>query len=413
MKLKIKATEIYDHTIHSRKRIFINEGSSRSSKTYSTCQALFVMMHERQYQNDVFTVVRKTLPSLKATAYKDFLDIVKSNGTYKKRNHNKSDLTYQIGTNVIEFISVDDYNKIKGRKRRFLFINEANELSYDDFVQLALRTTGRIFMDYNPSHDEYHWIETKVKLRSDVEVLRSTYLDNPFNNEETIREIEMLKDTDPNLWRIYGLGLMGIASARIFTHFQYCDEMPENYITKMYGIDFGFNHPTAVMEIRETDDAIYVDELVYKSGWVNSQLIFALKGWEKMTEDDRNKAMTVYGNTESDFPDLGIDGNSEIFCDSAEPARIEDIRLAGFNAKASNKDVKDGIDTVKSKKIYMTKRSVNAWKEQRGYSWKTTSDGKILDEPVRVFDDAMCAIRYPIHTHEQNKGKAPKIRTLG
>lgn len=384
MKLALEATPIFDRTQGRTERIVINEGSSRSSKTYSIMQMLFVKMLKES--GILITVTRKTLPSLKATAYRDFLDILNKNDVYNPANHNKTELTYRIGNNEIEFISVDNFEKVKGRKRDYLFCNEANELNFNDFTQLALRTTKQIFMDYNPSHDEYHWIEEKIKTRDDIFIIKSTYKDNPFNSKETIMEIERLKDTDPNLWRIYGLGLMGIASARIYTHFELIDEMPEQGET-IYGLDFGFNHPTALVEVREYDDAYYVDELIYESGMTNLDLI------ERMRE-------------------LGVQKGKFVFCDSAEPARIEEIRRSGFNAHSSDKDVKKGIDTLKSKKIYITKRSINLQKEHKGYSWKTTADGKILDEPVRVNDDLMCAARYAIHTYITGKTKRPNIRTL-
>ncbi len=335
---------------------------------------------------EVFTVVRKTLPALKSTAMKDFFEILDTYKIYKEEFHNKSTNSYFLHGNEFEFISVDDYSKVKGRKRKYLFMNEANELTYNDFVQLSIRTTGQIFMDYNPSHSEDHWIEEKIKTRNDVDVFKSTYKDNPFLNQETINEIERLKDADPNLWRIYGLGLMGIASARIYNHFQLCDELPESGET-IYGLDFGFNHPTALVEIREYDDAYYIDELIYASGMTNNDLI------EKMR-------------------DLGINKGKYLFCDSAEPNRIEEIRRAGFNAHLSDKDIRKGIDTIKSKKIYITKRSINLLKEYRSYSWKTTTDGAILDEPVRVMDDALCAMRYGIYTYIAKRAKRPNIRLL-
>jgi len=385
MELNIIATQIQKQTASRKERIVINSGSSRSSKTYSMMQLLVLKMFEEK--NLVITVVRKTLPSLKATAYRDFMDILNKHNLYNPNNHNKTELTYKIGTNEIEFISIDNFEKVKGRKRTYLFCNEANELTFDEFTQLALRTTKQIFLDFNPSHDEYHWIETKVKTRDDVYVINSTYKDNPFNSPEVVKEIERLKDVDPNLWRIYGLGLMGLTNSRIYNHFGLIDLLPENYNERFYGLDFGFNHPTALVEVREKDDEFYIKELIYSSGLTNSDLITRIK-------------------------ELGINDNDYIFCDSAEPQRIEEIRRAGFNAFSSDKDVKKGIDTVKSKKINMTKDSINLQKEYRGYSWKTTADGKVLDEPVRVNDDLMCATRYAIHTHLNNQNGEVNIRII-
>jgi len=389
MLIETDGTEILEKLTTAKQRIVINEGSSRSGKTYAIIQHLVNIALANKNKNLVFSIVRKTLPSLKASAYRDFLEILEKYGIYNENFHNKSDLAYMLSGNLFEFFSMDQYDKVKGRKRDYLFMNEANEdgISFNHFTQLSMRTSLQIFIDYNPSHDEFHWIEDKVKKRKNVVVFHSTYIDNPFLSDETIFEIESLKDTDPNLWRIYGLGLMGIASVRIYTHFQYVDTLPIEYNEMFYSLDFGYNHPTSLNQIIEVDDKYYVHELIYSSGLTNSDLI------RKMEE-------------------LKIDKNKFIFCDSAEPQRIEELRRAGFNAYGSNKDVKKGIDTVKSKKIYITKDSINLQKEARGYSWKTTADGKILDEPVKLNDDGMDSMRYGVHTYLEMKNKQPNIRVI-
>jgi len=428
VKKKIKATWLLQQNALSKWRITINEGSSRSAKTYSLMQMWVGKLFSEE--NIVITVTRKTLPALKATAYKDFLQILNEQNLYNPSCHNKSDHTYAVTRKIknikqnpddedtfrtsvseIEFISVDNFDKVKGRKRDYLHCNEANELNYQDFTQLAIRTTKQIFLDYNPSHEDDHWIEEKVKTRDDVVIIHSTYQDNPFLEREVILEIERLKDTDPNLWKIYGLGIRGIAEARIYTHFELIDEMPENFRDQFYGLDFGFNHPTALVEIRESDDAFYIDEKIYASGLTNSVLIWKMKNWQNMTNEEKENAKKI-GLAESDFPDLNINKNKFLFCDHAEPARIEEIKRAGYNAHNSNKDVEKGIDTIKSKKIYITKRSLNILRESKIYSWKTTADGKVLDEPVMLNDDAMCAMRYGIHSYLTNMARQPSIRVF-
>jgi phage terminase large subunit len=325
-------------------------------------------------QGIVFTVARKTLPALKASAYRDFLEILNTHQLYNPNNHNKSDLHYTIGQSMVEFISVDNFDKVKGRKRDYLLMNEANEMSFYDFTQLSMRTTKQIYMDYNPSHSSEHWIEEKIKTRDDVTFIHSTYKDNPFLDKEVIFEIERLKETDPNLWRIYGMGELGIATAKVYSHFQMCDALPDTYNRRVYGIDFGYNAPTAVGEVREKDDDYYCKELVYERGLTNSDLIMKLE-------------------------ELGISKTDDVFCDSAEPQRIEELQRAGYNAKPSNKDVNKGIDTVKSKKIFLTKDSINAWREYGMYSYKTTSDGKVLEDIIKANDHFMDGgIRYPIHS---------------
>lgn len=381
MKLKLQATTVYLRNYQSKARILCNEGSSRSSKTYSLAQLAFTKLMSETGEDGKgikISCVRKTLPALKASAYLDFLEVVKKDGAYDEKCHNKTDLTYTIGNNVIEFFSIDSDDKVKSRKRDYLWIVESNELSFQEFTQLALRTSKQIYLEYNPSHEDDHWLETQIKTRPDCLYIHSTYKDNPFLDQNTIFEIERLETVDKNLWNVYGLGIRGFSGTRIYTHFQLCDSLPEEYDERIYGIDFGFNNETAVGELRSKDDNWYIKELVYEKGLTNSALITKLK------------------------EDFHINGLDPIYCDSAEPQRIEEMRKANLNAIGANKEVKKGIDTVKSKRIFLTKDSTNAIKESNKYSWKVTTDGKVTDEPVKAFDHFMDGgIRYPIHTHSR------------
>lgn len=377
MELKLKSTRLTADNYLSKTRITLNIGSARSSKTYSIMQMFLVRMLEEK--NILITVARKTLPALKGSAYRDWLYILNRNNLYNPENHNKTELIYRIGSNEIEFIAVDNFGKVKGRKRDYLFCNEANELNWDDYSQLALRTTKQIYLDLNPSHSEEHWIENKIKTKKSLTIIHSTYKDNPFLEKEIVEEIEDLKNTDQNLWRIYGLGIMGIAEARIFTHFQLCDELPEVYDERIYGLDFGFNHPTALVEVRIKDDVYYLKELIYETHLTNSMLIDRIK-------------------------ELGLEDT--IFGDSEDPNRIKEIQDAGINILPADKgkgSVKLGIDLIKSKVIYICKDSVNIYKESKVYSWKTTADGTITDEPAKISDHGMDASRYAIYTNSNKQ----------
>jgi len=323
----------------------------------------------------LYTVCRKSLPSLKGSAYRDFLDILKTNKIYNPLRHNKSELTYTIGNSEIEFISIDQHQKIKGRKRKDLFINEANELTFEDFTQLSLRTTGQIFIDLNPSHDEFHWIETKIKPRDDCEIIPSTYRDNPFLDDQTIKEIERLQTTDQNLWRIYGLGERALLTNQVYNHWQLCDKLPEG--ETIYGLDFGFNNPTALVKIVIHDDDTYCQEVIYQSFMTNADLIERLKNV--------------------------IKGDTLIIADSEDPARIREIKQAGFNIIGAHKgkdSVSSGIDMLKARKWYIEKHSDNLLKEIRGYKW-LEKDGEPTDVPVKFNDHALDAIRMAIFTHLQ------------
>ena len=163
--------------------------------------------------------------------------------------------------------------------------------------------------------------------------------------------------------------------------------LPEEFDEKIYCLDFGFNNPMCLLEIRIKDKKAYVKELLYQTGLLTSDLIAKLE-------------------------DLKIDKNKFLFCDSAEPDRIEEIRRAGYNTRKSDKEVKKGIDTVKSTPVFITKDSVNTLKESRMYSWKVTTDGKILEDPVKLNDHAMDTMRYGIRSYFTMLNTQPNVRTM-
>ena len=202
--LELKTTRIFTETLEAKTRIIVNQGGTRSSKTFSIAQVLFYkLLTEKDL---IISIVRETFPALRATAMRDFITILKEHGFYSESNHDKTNNIYKFGTNEVEFFSIDDEQKIRGRKRDYLWINESNEISEDKFIQLILRTTKQIYLDYNPSIDENHWIVTNVLNRDDITFIKSTYLDNPFLEDEIIREINRLKILDPSYWQVYGLG---------------------------------------------------------------------------------------------------------------------------------------------------------------------------------------------------------------
>ena len=302
---------------------------------------------------------------------KDFFTILKEWGWYDESNHNKSDNIYKLRNTEIEFISLDEPQKIRGRKRKVLWANEANELEYEDWRQLIMRTTGDIYLDYNPS-DEFSWIYDHVLTREDCELIKSTYLDNPFLEEMIVDEIERLKGTDENYWKIYGLGERGVSSSKIYSHWQLCDDIPEGS-ERIFGLDFGYNNQTCLAEVGIKDDNIYARERLYRSFMTNGDLIEWLKK-HKMRE-------------------------KIIYADSAEPDRIQEIEDAGFFIEKADKAVLRGIDEIKKRKFFITKDSVNGIKEAKNYSWKTGKDGKKIDEPVKHNDHFMDAVRYAVHTY--------------
>ncbi|MGL5132719.1 MAG: terminase large subunit, partial [Planktothrix sp.] len=230
---------------------------------------------------------------------------------------------------------------------------------------------------YNPS-DEFHWIYDEVLTRPDCILHIVTYKDNPFLSQETITEIEKLKDVDVNLWNVFGLGLRGSSIASIYPKWELIDKLP-NKGAKIYGIDFGFNNPTALIECELQENNIYSNELLYQTGLTNTDLIGLLK-------------------------QLIPNKNSQIYADSAEPDRIAEIKKAGFNVYPAFKDVKDGIDIIKRHNLFITKNSLNLIKETKSYKWKQDNQNRIIDEPVKYLDHLKDAERYAIASYYKQLG---------
>ena len=363
----IDTTNVFHKAYRSSTRITCLQGGTRSSKTYSLCQ-LFIVKALRE-TGKVFTICRKTLPALKGTAYRDVLELLKELGLYSEEYHNKSELSYSLNGNLIEFISVDQPQKIRGRKRNYLWLNEANEFTYEDYQQLILRTTEKVYLDYNPS-DPYSWIYEKVITRDDCTFFKSTYKANPFLDKDTIAEIERLKDLDPDYWQVYGLGEIGSIQTMIFRKFELVDEVQGRLVG--YGLDFGFtNSPSALVAVYQSDDNLYIKEMLYEKRLTNTDLANKLK-------------------------EFRIDRQSEIVADSAEPKSIEEVYRSGFNIKPAKKGagIHLGIDIMRRYKLHITKDSLNAIKEFRSYKWATDKNGDVLNVPVKVNDHLIDATRY-------------------
>lgn len=353
----------YDALYNNEARFIINEGGSRSSKTYSLCQ--LIMVYCLQNPQKVVSIIRKTFPALRATAMRDFLEVLKEAGIYEKTSHNMSEHIYTFPNgSIVEFFSVDDEQKIRGRKRHLAWCNEANELFLDDFTQLNMRTEQKLIFDYNPS-DSTSWL---YELPKDESILiKSTYRDNPFLPDSIKRQIEDLKRTDEALYQIYALGEHAISKANIYSNWTFLPHRPSRFTQFIYGCDFGFNHPTALMRIYWHEKDIFIEPVIYESYLTTSNLI------ERMAS-------------------LDIEKETEIIADHARPEIIAEMNNAGYNVLNANKVVKKGIDNVKTFGVFALDDK-NLLKEYQNYKWKKVGD-QILDEPVKLFDDAMDAVRY-------------------
>jgi phage terminase large subunit len=348
-------------------RFIINQGGSRSSKTYSLCQMLIVYCLTTP--NKMVSIVRKTFPTLRGTVMRDFFEVMRELELYDDKKHHKTEQIYHFDNgSQVEFFAADNEQKLRGRKRDVLWVNESNELNFEEFTQLNMRTTEKLIFDFNPS-ENFSWLYDLIS-RPEAILIHSTYKENPFLNESQVKEIENLIMYDESYYKIYALGEKGSGKTTIYTHYKYYEHLPEIKDT-IYGLDFGFNHPTCLIEMNWIDNTCYVKQLIYKSGLTSLDLV-------KLMDD------------------LEVSKKKEIACDAARPEIIEDLRRRGYNAKPAIKDVKDGIDSVKSSALFIHKESLDLLKEISAYKWKTNGD-IVLDEPVKVYDDAMDAMRYAIH----------------
>jgi len=365
--LEINYGPLFIKNWQAESKIVINQGGTRSGKTYSLLQLLIVKAFE--HKGKVFTIVRKSLPSLKMTAYRDFFEILNNLDLYSETDHNKSDYTYTLNGNLFEFVSLDQPQKKRGARRDFLFCNEANELTWEDFFQLLVRTTDKIWLDYNPS-DSFHWIYDKILVRDDVTYIQSTYKDNPFLEQTIVDEIERLQGTDDDYWRIYGLGERGLSRATVF-QFKVVDD-PKGQLVS-FGLDFGFtNDPTSLVQVYKDGDDLYIHEMMYHTQLTNSDI------------SDK-------------FSELGLTRYDEIWADSAEPKSIEELHRFGWNIKPTAKgadSIMAGIDILKRHKIYVTKGSDNTIREFQNYKWQDDKNGNLLNKPIDKFNHAIDAVRY-------------------
>lgn len=368
--LKIQATTVFQRNWEANNRYIVNIGGSRSTKTYSILQLLIVKAIEST-EPLVISIVRKSLPSLRISVMRDFFDILKNLDLYNVESHNKTENTYLLNNTLVEFFSIDDAQKRRGSKRDILFINEANELTYEDFFQLNIRTTTQVYLDFNPS--EQFWYNDKLQSRDDVTIIHSTYKDNPYLNKEQVNEIERLQHTDLQYYQIYALGQFAGGMDLVYQYIPIDDIPVDSAKLVGLGMDYGFtNDPTTLVEVWKDNDSVYLNELLYERNLTNQDIA------DKLSE-------------------YGVDRYIEIIADSAEPKSIEEIRRMGFNIKPAQKgpdSILNGIDILKRKSIHVTKQSINLIKELNNYKWVTDKNGNKLNKPVDAFNHALDAVRY-------------------
>ena len=350
-----------------KKRIRAVQGGTSASKTISII-LLLIDMAQRDKEPTMTSIVSETFPHLKRGAMRDFLLIMDEHGYFNPNQWNKTDFIYTFETGSrIEFFSADQPGKVRGPRRDRLFINEANNVSYETFDQLEVRTNDIIFLDWNPVSE--FWYYDKVANRNDVECIKVNYKDNEALDKSIVESIEQRRDRR-GWWQVYGLGELGEVEGKIYTNWQIIDEVSRNARLERYGLDFGYsNDPTAIVAIYYYDGGYIWDEICYQKNLSNKQIADILS---------------------NQYPAL-------VIADSAEPKSIDEIKGYGVNIIAADKgpdSVSYGIQLVQDQKISITKRSINLIKEYRNYLWKVDKDGKVLNIPEHEYSHGMDAGRY-------------------
>ena len=365
-----------------QKRIRAIQGGTSASKTVSIL-LLLINAAQSDRQPTLTSIVSESFPHLKRGVMRDFLSIMEAHRYFKADRWNKTDFIYTFETgSKIEFFSADQPSKVRGPRRDRLFINEANNVPYEAFDQLEVRTKDYIFLDWNPTTE--FWFYDKVQGRDDVEHIIITYRDNEALDEQIVRSIEQRKGNKA-WWQVYGEGLLGEIETRIYRGWAILDEIPEEATLKRYGLDFGYsNDPTAIVGIYYHNGRYIWDEVAYQKALSNKMIADILL--------QQPKAIVV--------------------ADSAEPKSIDEIKSYGVQVIPANKgqgSVLQGIQNVQQQWISVTKRSINLIKEYRNYVWITDKDGRILNEPLDIYNHAMDAGRYALENLKPKESFVPTI----
>jgi phage terminase large subunit len=354
-----------------KRRIKIIQGGTSAGKTYGILPILITKA--ATYPRTEISVVAESIPHLRRGALKDFLKIMKETGRYFDERFNKSLLRYEFGNgSVIEFFSADDSSKLRGARRDVLYINECNNVTFESYNELAIRTKKEVYLDFNPANE--FWVHTELKDEQDSDFLILTYKDNEALDNSIVQQIEknrLKAETSAywaNWWRVYGLGEIGMLEGVIFSNWKTIDNLPKDAKLIGIGLDFGYtNDPTAIIEIYNYNGQRILNELKYQTGMLNSDIANALP-----------KHVPVYA-------------------DSSEPKSIEEIKRYGITIKGVTKgkdSINYGIDVMQRQEYLVTSNSVNLIKELRSYCWDTDKAGTRLNKPIDTNNHAIDALRY-------------------
>ena len=386
--MTIQTTNIYAQVDKAIKKGYTTvsaQGSSRSSKTFNIL--IWLIVYCLSHHKTRLSIVRATLPALKGSVFIDFKEILYKLNVFDESCLNKSEMIYTFPNGSwVEFFSTDSEQKLRGRKRDILYVNEANELKFIEFQQLKMRTTQFTIVDYNPSFSDDHWL---CELNKDPRTYHfiSTYKDNPFLEQTIIDEIESLQHKNKSLWQVYGLGQQAMIEGLIFEKVTIVEDIPIWAKKRFIGLDFGFTHdPTAIVEVAFLDNKVYIDEICYQTQMLTTDIIEALRPYR----------------------------NYKIISESADPRLVKEIKNADYSIVAVTKgqgSVMEGLTKMLEYEICITRRSENIIKEFKNYTYAQNKDGAFLNVPIDAFNHAIDATRYVFLEEILGRNRKPKDLT--
>ncbi len=386
--MNIEVSPTYQRTAEVDTRIVVFRGAARSGKTFTMIQKIAIWLYTgsisgSQVSEGSFTVIRLTFPALRASILREFVDYLFQLDIYKYIDHKKSIHEFHYNKRFVAFIPADDPQKLRGRKHTFALFEECNDVDFDSFNQVLIRTSRQVFLTTNPSG--HPWVRTEIEEKRlldwrerglekpDVHLDISIYQDNPFLDEMIRTEIENLKFTDKSLYQIYALGLWTDLKGVIFPDFEIVNFIPEG--RTYYGFDPGWNDPSSVVRVVIAGLDLYIESILYER--------------EATLEKIAQTMLDVIGT------------RSKVFCDSADPRTIYELKKRHVNAKAAKKgrdSIVQGLTFMRQHRIFVHENSVDAIEEFKRYKWQEDNDGRVIDKPIDKYNHVADSCRYAIST---------------
>ena len=355
-----------------KKRKKVIQGGTSAAKTFSILPILI----DRALKTPMLeiSVVAESVPHLRRGALKDFLKILILTGRYSDNQYNRSTLKYTfLNGSYIEFFSVDQPDKLRGARRNILYVNEANNVPFDSYNQLAIRTNGEIWIDFNPTSK--FWAHTELRAKEDCDFIILTYEDNEALDQAIVDDIMAAREKGKtskywaNWWKVYGLGQIGSLEGACIPEWDLIKTIPKGKDGDLecrllgYGMDFGFtNDPTTLIAIYKWNDAYIFDEVIYNTGMLNQDISEAL---------------------------IANEVEGYIYADSAEPKTIAELNTYNHTVlpcKKGKDSIVYGINLINQNKIYVTERSLHIQEELQNYIWQKDKENNVINKPIETWN---------------------------